>query len=237
MNKVFLHGDLKDFGEEHTLAVSSPREAIKALIVNKPGFRQRIEQGEYRVIRKPRNGAEGLALEEVGLFVGMSETDLHIVPVPVGSKKAGVGKILLGVALIGAAIVTGGGAAVLAGQIGAFATGSAGLTMSLGLGMLGGAMVISGLATMMMPTPEAPDPNSGEEQPASFLFNGPVNVSQQGHPIPIVIGRYRVGSIVGSSGLSIEQLGTVRGGPAVDTSGPNAHRGGFVNWPNSANVL
>src|SRR6478609_6506846 len=40
MIKVFLHGPLGDqFGREHAFWVHSPREAVRALDANKPGFR------------------------------------------------------------------------------------------------------------------------------------------------------------------------------------------------------
>jgi predicted phage tail protein len=40
----------------------------------------------------------------------------------------------------------------------------------------------------------------------SFVFNGPVNVQEQGGPMPLVYGRFRTGSVVGSAGLAVEQL-------------------------------
>jgi predicted phage tail protein len=237
LNTIFLHGDLAEkFGDEHRLAVSTPREAVKALCVIKKGFREAFEDGEYKVIRKSQKTGDGLVLDEVTIFLGMSDTDLHIIPMPAGSKKAGVGKILLGVAFIGAAILTAGGTAALGAGLGAFA-GGAGLTMSVGLSLFGASLVLGGVASMMMPTPGAPNPNAAEDKEQSFLFNGAVNVQAQGHPVPLAYGRVLTGSVVVSSGISIQQIGTYRGGAGVDTSDANYAGGYFPTYPVSINGL
>lgn len=56
--------------------------------------------------------------------------------------------------------------------------------------------------------PLKPDYEKSEanNQAPSFLFNGPTNSSTQGFPVPVVIGRCRVGSVVVSAGLEIADL-------------------------------
>jgi predicted phage tail protein len=229
MNSVFLHGDLAEkFGSEHELHVSTPREAMKALCVIKPGFKDHVKAGEYKIIRKPKKNPDaGLVLDDLTINIGMSDTDLHVIPMPAGSKSGGAGKIILGIALVGAAIITGGGAAALGGAISGFAAGTSAFTFSVGLGLFGGAMVLGGISQMLMPTPDGLSTSETEEQPASFLLNGPVNVGQQGNAIPLVYGRVRTGSVVVSSGLGVEQIGIYRGGSSYDNSDDSYYNGLF----------
>ena len=60
---------------------------------------------------------------------------------------------------------------------------------------------------MLAATPAAGNPNDRETNKASFIFNGPVNVTQEGQPIPLVYGfNVRVGSVVGSAGIFSEDV-------------------------------
>lgn len=55
----------------------------------------------------------------------------------------------------------------------------------------------------------SPDTSSGSEkadQRPSFLFNGAVNVVEQGYPVPLVYGIHTAGSIVVSAGVDVAEL-------------------------------
>ena len=154
--------------------------------------------------------------EEVGednletLAMPWSENDVFkIVPVMTGSGK-GFGKILLGAALITAAIVFAPAAAAGGGFLTA---GAAGTTMgAVGIatqiaGSIGISMVLGGISQMISPTPQ----NSlGQSKEAARLqnynFSGITNTSQQGMPVPIAYGRVFCGSAVISSGLDVDQV-------------------------------
>lgn len=72
---------------------------------------------------------------------------------------------------------------------------------------IGVSLLIGGIIQMLTPTPKINDSNDAEEEKTSFLFNGAVNVREQGHPVPAIYGGpYLVGSIIGSAGLRIEQM-------------------------------
>lgn len=78
-----------------------------------------------------------------------------------------------------------------------------------------GAIIITTvvLTFALMPTIQAPDPNDLEnEDNNTGVYDGPVNVVEQGHPVPIVYGRMMVGSVVGSSGLSVSEYNPGSGG-------------------------
>jgi predicted phage tail protein len=202
MRTIRLAGRLKKkFGGPFTMDVSSVQEAVRALAVNLPGFLAELRIGAYRItVGGPKSG---MHISEDTLTFQLPEgKDIRIVPVTAGSKSGGTGKLIMGIALIAVATVASGG------TFGAFAGGAAG---GLGWGtvaMFGAAFTFAGIAQLLTPTPKAPNIGNLEkpEERPSFLMNTPVNVSSQGNPVPIVGGRCRVGSVVGSVGVSTERL-------------------------------
>lgn len=201
MNTIILHGALaEEFGAQHRYLVDTPAEAIRALIANKRGFKAALEKMEVRLIRSKESTEAGLDLDCDMLSMGMSESTLHIVPAVSGAKEGGLGKAILGVVLVAAVIISAGGASPFAA--GAFGAGGAyaGLAGNLLLG--GFAMALGGISMMLSPVPKPDD----TEQKGSFLFNGAVNVSAQGGPVPLVYGLMLTGSVVGSLSVTDEQV-------------------------------
>ena len=190
----------------------NPAQAIKALCANFPGLEKWLIDSEqdgigYKVtVGKEEVGEDNLET----LAMPWSENDVFkIVPVMTGSGK-GFGKILLGAALITAAIVFAPAAAAGGGFLTA---GAAGTTMgAVGIatqiaGSIGISMVLGGISQMISPTPQ----NSlGQSKEAARLqnynFSGITNTSQQGMPVPIAYGRVFCGSAVISSGLDVDQV-------------------------------
>lgn len=99
----------------------------------------------------------------------------------------------------------------------------------VGLSLLTAVIVMVAFA----PKIPGPDPNEREkEDKNSFVFDGPVNVTEQGHPVPLVYGRVRTGSIVVSS--SITNARVVPGSVWDDGLGPEYDVGetdGLVGKP------
>lgn len=228
MNEVRLHGELeKHFGGPYQLDVGTPREAVKALVLQVPGFQEALSEGAYALVREVNGVRMDLDLEMLQL--GMRDGTLHIYPEMVGAGEGsgkGIGKILIGVLIIGAVLVTGG-------------TGA----MAIAAGTFGGMLAASGVAMLLSPSPPATDPNDNEDKKNSVLFNGAVNVQEQGHPLALTYGRYRVGSIVGSADMLVEQmLGT---GQTYDwqtdnifgTPGGGAPVYAFPSWPAAGRAL
>lgn len=209
MREIILHGDLAErFGKVHALEVSSAMEAVKALSILKPGFREAILEGEFRIIRGDFD--RGLELPEDALIMRLGASQLHIVPEVSGAGR-GAGKAILGVAIIGAAFI---GAPAVVGALGptqglgATAFTAFGSTVTWGnIATFGLSMALSGVAGMLSPMPKAKDlvASSAEERP-SFLFNGAVNNIEQGGIVPVVYGEIEVGSTVLSGGLRAEQI-------------------------------
>ena len=206
---IHLHGPLADkFGGRFDLDVETPAEAVKALCVLRRGFRQDIQQRYLQVIRGPLD--TGLDMDESALRAKLGDTqELHFVPVVGGAKDRGIGKVVAGVAIVGLSVAAAQPWAASGGLSAALGS-EAALGVTYGnVAAFGVSVALSGAAQMLAPTPEAnPVDSERPEEKPSFLFNGPVNVSEQGHPVPLIYGRTRVGSIVVSSGLEAEDLPT-----------------------------
>ena len=65
----------------------------------------------------------------------------------------------------------------------------------------GFSMAVNGVVTALA-SPSKMEVDDSEEQ---YYFNGPVNTTDQGVPIPLVFGRCKVGSRVISSSIEIKQ--------------------------------
>lgn len=190
----------KKFGKEFQLDVESPAEAIRALCYQIPGFEEALKEGSYRVKRLlTKTSGYDIGIEAVHLTFGKSP-GFVITPVVAGSKKGGVGKIILGIALVGAAFFfTGGAAAGLATTIG-----STGLTYGY-MATSGAMMMLNGISKMLTPSAKTP---KNKDQKESFMLDATGNLTEQGNPVPIVIGEVFTGSVVVSTGITTEEIPT-----------------------------
>lgn len=191
-----MHGELaKKFGQVHELAVSSPAEAIRALCANFPDFFSFVSASEQRnVAYKVLVDNETMpGLDSVGLPFAKN---MDVVPVIAGAKNGLLG-IVFGAALIGAAFLTGGASLAATGV--AF-SGIAG-QVAFGLGV---SMVLSGVSGMLSPAPKASAGAAEVTNKPSYTFNGPVNTTAQGNPVPLGYGRMIVGSAVISAGITAD---------------------------------
>jgi predicted phage tail protein len=193
---IHIHGALgAEFGTHFNLDVADPREAIRALVIQIKGFGEKLKEGAYRVIRGPIDCGYAMDETELGLRFGKI-SEFHIIPVIEGeaSKGKSIGKIVLGVALIGAAFaIPAAGLPILGG-----------FTLTFGqVALFGASLLIGGLSGLFTKSPKAGKYHDREvDRKPSFIFNGPVNVAEQGNAVALVYGRVRVGSVVGSSGIS-----------------------------------
>ena len=204
LRKVRLYGQLAKFIGKRVLEadISSAAESVKFLIANFPGAEQHIAQNHYRV----QVAGTDLALEEVGLPIGSD--DVKIIPVIGGAGGKGSWKIIAGVALIGIAILAPGagmvgmsftqtGAAAAAG--GTFWAGAAAFAGNIGI-----ALVLSGVADMLTPTPKTPE---FEDDPInSFSFSGVQQTGRAGTVVPVCYGEVLTGSVVISAELDVDQV-------------------------------
>lgn len=190
-----LYGFLgAEFGRVHRYDVKTPAQAVRALCATIKGFKQALIEGEhYRVVV---GGKSSLELDQVFNPVSDRES-IRIVPIVAGS--GGLGKILLGVALVVASVYTSGAAS------GFFST-TAGGFVSAAAGKIGFALVLGGVSELLFKPPSAPDSAEKPDSRPSFIFNGAVNTSTEGNAVPVLYGSMIVGSQVVSVGLSVEQI-------------------------------
>ncbi|BAR14530.1 Phage-related protein tail component [uncultured Mediterranean phage uvMED] len=189
--------------------VNTPAQAIKALCVNFPGLDKWLIDSEqdgvgYRVAVSREKITEENAAP---LLMPFSDKEVFsITPVVAGAGR-GAGQILLGAALITAAIYLGPAAgATTKGFLGATAgSGTLGATAAIAVGNIGLSLVLGGIAQAISPQPDTPSIDEAV-QLESFTFSNVVNTSRQGMPCPIAYGRLFVGSAVLSSGLDVDQV-------------------------------
>lgn len=218
MRTIHLYGPLaEEFGPQYHLDVATAAEAVRALtVVLGRRFAEILREGEWHVVA----GSELEGGEDFGgpdlLGFGLGARDLHLCPAISGSKS-GFFQAVLGVAMLAAAfylappLVTGTGPiAGSLGGMGAEAFSIAGMSMTYGnLAMSGLIMSLGGLSQMLTSTPQQASSYStreaAEDRP-SFLFNGARNTVEQGNPVAVVYGRFRVGGTIISAGLEVEQI-------------------------------
>tara|TARA_R100000655_G_scaffold44758_1_gene81487 strand:+ start:3001 stop:4341 length:1341 start_codon:yes stop_codon:yes gene_type:complete len=211
MQRVVLLDELEEkFGAVHEYYnLRTPVDAIKLLCINHPEFQKElIESGEkgigYKVVQA---GAE-FELEDMLLPFGSN--DLIITPVIAGSGN-GLGKVLIGAAMIGLAFATG-GASLTFNSLALASPAVVGITTTT-LGAIalntGIALALGGVAQMLSPQPEGPlniigsSSQSGDRGPRSsvrgmddaqsYAYRGPVNTVGAGAIIPLVFGQCIVG--------------------------------------------
>jgi predicted phage tail protein len=201
MRKIQLMGQLgQRFGEIHHLAVHSPAEAVRALSVLHPGFAEALQQPDvhYRVLAGNVNVQEQ---DRLHMHYAMRH-DFIFTPVIAGGKSHGLIQVLAGTALFFMSYGLAGSGATLGVFFGGQSSVGAWYRGAEMVGGIGLSLAIGGVIQMLAPVPTLPQPNAGETHSSSAQFNGPVNTTQQGLPVPLLYGRLIVGSAVISSSLS-----------------------------------
>lgn len=191
MVKVRFYGALKQFGEKFELDCQDTAEVLRALMTQIKGLRQVLQNGFYKV----RIGSQCIDSRylEKGLYYRLKAgMTVHITPVVKGAKRAGVFQAVLGMALVGAAI--------LLGPVGMGVMGSSAAMM---LGGMGASMLLGGVAQMLTKMPSMGGVGKEAEKKSSTSFNGLQNMAAQGQPIPLAYGRILVGSMIISQGVEV----------------------------------
>jgi predicted phage tail protein len=186
MKTVMLYGALgKKYGRVHRLEVRNPAEALRAFAANYPDFRKTVSDGSaYKVLI---GGKQAITEEEVFNPVGDKES-IRFIPIVEGSGNNPVVRIVIG--------------AVLS----YFAPAWSGTFMGSAMSSMGSALILGGISQLLFPAPKLDGPADKPDNKASFIFNGAVNTSAQGNPVPVCYGRLIVGSQVISAGLSTEGI-------------------------------
>ncbi|EKM4698231.1 MULTISPECIES: tail assembly protein [Enterobacteriaceae] len=185
MTRIELSGILgKTYGKVHHRLVRTTAEAINALAKTINGFEKFLNTSKargltYAVYRDKKN----IGVDDLGFPV--SGEVIRIVPVVIGSKKAGLLQTILGAVLVVVGVVTSAyGGAPLIGA---------------GIGMMAG-----GIVQMLSPQPTGLASKQSADNRASYAFGGVTNTAAQGYPVPLLYGRRRIGGAIISAGIYVE---------------------------------
>ena len=199
LRKIKLYGELAKFVGERVLEaeVSNMAQVMRFLCVNFKGIEKHMYDQHYKVSA----GNWELSQEELQYPTGQS--DISIVPV-VGGAGGDVGKIILGAALITAAIYLPGSTAAFSGMGFAHSAG-VGFSAYALAGNIGIGLVLSGVAGLL--TPDQSIPTAEDDPRRSFSFSGIQNTSRAGVCVPCVYGtEVMVGSVVISAAIDTVQV-------------------------------
>ncbi len=178
MTTIRLHGQLRQFGKSFRIAVKSPAEAVKALCVQLPGFERFLSNAksrgmEFAVFRGKKNISDG----ELGY---QGRGDIKIVPVIVGSKRAGILQTIVGAVLLVASI------------------------WFPALAPAGIAMVAGGVIQMLSPQAGGLKTSAAPENTPGYAFGSAKNTTASGNPVSLCYGRRRWGGAIISAAIYAE---------------------------------
>ncbi|WP_432699749.1 tail assembly protein [Kluyvera cryocrescens] len=190
MTNIKLSGSLaKTFGRAHQRLISTPREVFRALSVTVPGFEKYMNTSKargltYAVMVGKRN------ISESDLDFPNAGQEIRIVPVIIGSKRAGLLQTILGAVIIAASAV---------GSY--FAPGNPFSAFGY---KVGAAMMLGGVVQMLSPQPAGLASKQDADNQASYAFGGVTNTTAQGNPVPLGYGKRRIGGAIISAGIYVE---------------------------------
>ena len=199
LRKLKLYGELAEFvgHKEFEIQVDSLAKAVSFLVNNFPQIEKYMNPQYYQV----KVGNYAVDKDEIHHPIG--QEDIHIVPVIAGAGRGGLGKILLGAALIAGAFM------FTPLTFANFSTTTVGFT-SAGIGKafvyLGASLVLQGVSEMLFPLPKPKEFKSEQDPQLSFSFSGTQNTSRAGTPVPIVYGEIVTGSVVISGAIDTQQV-------------------------------
>jgi predicted phage tail protein len=189
LRKIKLYGRLAKFIGHRVLEadVATAAEAVRFLLANWPQLEGHMNDQHYRV----SVGKYDLETEELHHPAGAAP--ISFVPVTAGAGAAA--RIIAGVALVAFSLLLPGVGAAIGGAL---------MTK---IGLLGGALILGGVAQLLTPTPTVPQGVDSQDDPRkSYSFSGIQNTSRQGTPLPRIYGRMIVGSVVASAGIDTVQV-------------------------------
>lgn len=176
----------RKYGKVHELCVESVPEALRALSVNIPAFKEFMQS---HVGQRTRFAifADGKNLNEYRIKDFKAVNEIRIMPIPQGRKSGGLFQTVLGAALIGASFFLTGGIA----------------TAVLGAGI---SLAAGGVAQLLSPQATGLKTQESAQNRASYAFGSAVNTVAAGYPVCLPYGYRSVGGSVFSAGSYSEDI-------------------------------
>ncbi len=189
MTRIELGGVLgKTFGRVHHRLIRTTSETINALAKTINGFETFLNTSKargltYAVYKDKKN----ISVDDLGFPV--TGEVIRIVPVVIGSKKAGVLQTILGAALV---------------AVGAVLNFTPWAAASPFFYKFGAAVMLGGVVQMLSPQPAGLASKQSADNRASYAFGGVTNTAAQGYPVPLLYGKRRIGGAIISAGIYVE---------------------------------
>lgn len=190
MIQIGLGGSLgKIYGRKHFRLIHKISEAGVALAKTIPGFESYMLSSKRRGLTFAIfKGKKNIGIDDFGFPV--TGDVIRIVPVVIGSKKAGLLQTILGVVIIAASAI--GSYFAPGNPISAFGF------------KFGAAVMLGGIVQMLSPQPAGLASKQDADNQASYAFGGVTNTAAQGNPVPLGYGRRRIGGAIVSAGIYVE---------------------------------
>lgn len=188
MTRIELGGVLgKTFGKIHHRLISRVSEAGVALAKTIQGFEQFMISSQRRGLTySVFKGKKNIGVDDLGFPV--TGDVIRIVPVIIGSKKAGLIQTILGAVLVIASIWMPGLSIAASNMM--FAAGAS--------------ITLGGVVQMLSPQATGLASKQSSDNRASYAFGGVTNTAAQGYPVPLLYGRRRIGGAIISAGIYVE---------------------------------
>ncbi|EEZ4445711.1 TPA: tail assembly protein [Escherichia coli] len=188
MSRIELGSVLgKTFGKVHYRLISRVSEAGVALAKTIPGFEQFMISSQRRGLTySVFKGKKNIGVDDLGFPI--TGEVIRIVPVIIGSKKAGLIQTILGAVLVIASIWMPGLSIAASNMM--FAAGAS--------------ITLGGVVQMISPQATGLASKQSSDNRASYAFGGVTNTAAQGYPVPLLYGRRRIGGAIISAGIYVE---------------------------------
>lgn len=188
MSRIELGSVLgKTFGKVHYRLISRVSEAGVALAKTIPGFEQFMISSQRRGLTySVFKGKKNIGVDDLGFPI--TGEVIRIVPVIIGSKKAGLIQTILGAVLVIASIWMPGLSIAASNMM--FAAGAS--------------ITLGGVVQMLSPQPTGLASKQSADNRASYAFGGVTNTAAQGYPVPLLYGKRRIGGAIISAGIYVE---------------------------------
>ncbi len=186
LRQVTLHGPLADrFGSGPiSLNVDDVHSLMSGLNCAYPGFRRElVKHPRMAVALKDDQGVSFVSEETLGWSFG-NKNEIHLAT---GEEGSGTG------------------AEYIAAQFAAQFTGTAATVAYAAAYVVTAVVLAYSMYSIAQSLADQPEPGKDGKEELSGLFDQAVNLEGQGHPIPLVYGLFKVGSVVISSDVVSEK--------------------------------